>query len=70
MKKVFVIIFTLILTTISVFALSNPRWDVRPIKVYIAGNDYKAQWMKSAFQEWQTKTYSAVWFAPLPLAVS
>ena len=62
MKKTILLLFTLIFTVISAFALSNPRWDVRPIKVYIAGNDYKAQWMKSAFQEWQTKTYSAVWF--------
>jgi len=63
MKKFLTLLFIVILTTtISSFALSNPRWDVRPIKVYIDGYDYKAQWMKAAFQEWQTKTYSAVWF--------
>lgn len=62
MKKIFLLLFILSFTILSVFALSEPRWDKRPIKVYIPGNSYKSQWMKSAFQEWQTKTYSAVWF--------
>jgi len=62
MKKIFILLFTLIITAASVFALSKPRWDERPIKVYIPGNTYNSQIMKNAFLQWQTRTNSAVWF--------
>lgn len=46
----------------SVFALSKPRWENSPIKVYIPGNSYTSKIMKNAFLQWQTRTNSAVWF--------
>ena len=63
MKKFFTLFFIFILSVAAVFALSNPRWDKRPIKVYIPGNTYNSQIMKNAFMQWQTRTYSAVWFS-------
>ena len=62
MKKILTLFFVLILSISSVFALSKPRWDKRPIKVYIPGNSYNSQIMKNAFMQWQTRTNSAVWF--------
>ena len=62
MKKIFVLLCIFMLTISSVLALSKPRWDVRPIKVYIPGGSYNSGLMKSAFEQWQSKTYSAVWF--------
>lgn len=62
MKKIFVLICILMITITSAFALSKPRWDVRPIKVYIPGGSYNSQLMRKAFEQWQTGTYSAVWF--------
>ena len=62
MKKILLIFGLIFITAVSALALSNPRWDKRPIKVYIPNYGYKSQWMRAAFQEWQTKTYSAVWF--------
>ena len=62
MKKIFILFTVIILTISSAFALSKPRWNVRPIKVYIPGNSYSSQLMKNAFLQWQNKTFSAVWF--------
>lgn len=62
MKKILVLLCVFILTITSALALSKPRWDVRPIKVYIPGGSYNSQLMKKAFLQWQTSTYSAVWF--------
>ena len=62
MKKIFILLCVFVLTITSVFALSKPRWDVRPIKVYIPGGSSNSQMMKNAFLQWQTRTYSAVWF--------
>jgi len=62
MKKFLVLFAIFVLTAGTVFAMSKPRWDVRPIKVYIPGNNYTSQLMKNAFLQWQTRTYSAVWF--------
>ena len=62
MKKIFILVTVIILTISSAFALSKPRWNVRPIKVYIPGNSYSSQLMKNAFLQWQNKTFSAVWF--------
>ena len=63
MKKIFLLFTIFIIAATSVFALSLPRWDKRPIKVYIPTyDDYKYRLMKAAFTEWQDKTYSAVWF--------
>jgi len=62
MKKIFILFCLLILTVTSVFALSKPRWDIRPIKVYIPSGSYNSQLMKKAFEHWQSGTYSAVWF--------
>lgn len=62
MKKIFVLAAILILTISSVFALSKPRWNTRPIKVYIPENSYTSQLMHNAFLQWQTRTFSAVWF--------
>ena len=45
-----------------VFSMSKPRWNVRPIKVYIPGSSYTSQSMKNAFLQWQNRTDSAVWF--------
>jgi predicted Zn-dependent protease len=42
--------------------MSKPRWNVRPIKVFIPGSSYTSQLMKNAFLQWQTRTFSAVWF--------
>ena len=63
MKKFVLALSAILICTITCYALTTPRWDKRPIKVYIP-NAYsqKGQMMKEAFQEWQTKTYSAVWF--------
>ncbi len=62
MKKILLFAAVTILTVLSVFALSTPRWENRPIKVYIPGNNYTSTLMKNAFLQWQTRTYSAVWF--------
>lgn len=62
MKKILIFFVVIILSATSVFALSKPRWEVRPIKVYIPGNSYTSKIMKNAFLQWQTRTNSAVWF--------
>lgn len=62
MKKILVLFCVFILTVTSTFALSKPRWEVRPIKVYIPGKSYTSQIMKNAFLQWQTRTNSAVLF--------
>ena len=62
MKKLFILMCIFVLTITSVSALSKPRWDVRPIKVYIPSGSYNSQLMKKAFEHWQSGTYSAVWF--------
>ena len=63
MKKILVLFSIFILTVSSAFALSKPRFESRPIKVYIPGKSYTSQIMKNAFLQWQTRTNSAVWFA-------
>lgn len=62
MKKILTLFTIIFLTVTSVFAMSKPRWDVRPIKVYISGEGYYHDIMKNAFLQWQTRTDSAVWF--------
>ena len=63
MKKIFALLIVFFLAGTSVFSATLPRWNKRPIKVYIpSDNAYKYSLMKAAFQEWQDKTYSAVWF--------
>lgn len=62
MKKIFCVLVLMLVTTLTCFALKTPRWNKRPIKVYIPGNTVQSRKMKAAFQEWQTKTSSAVWF--------
>lgn len=63
MKKILILFVVVVLSVTSVFALSKPRWEERPIKVYIPGNSYTSKIMKNAFLQWQTRTNSAVWFA-------
>lgn len=65
MKKIFLVCTLMLVTAMTCFALRTPRWDKRPIKVYIPANGAQSQKMKAAFQEWQNKTYSAVWFTYL-----
>ena len=62
MKKIILLFSIFLLSVTAVFALSTPRWDHRPIKVYIPGTTYNSQIMKNAFLEWQNRTFSAVWF--------
>ena len=62
MRRLVLLLCFIALSITSVFALSTPRWSVRPIKVYIPGNTYNSQIMKNAFLQWQTRTKSAVWF--------
>lgn len=62
MKKICILFIMLLLTISTAFALSKPRWDVRPVKVYIPPNHYYTHLMKNAFLQWQDKTKSAVWF--------
>lgn len=62
MKKILTLLLIFFVTTTCCYALSKPRWDKRPIKVYIPQHSTKSQMMKSAFEEWQKKTFSAVWF--------
>lgn len=63
MKKILILFFTFLLTVSSAFALYKPRWEVRPIKVYIpGGRAYTSQIMKNAFLQWQTRTNSTVLF--------
>ena len=63
MKKILFTFIAILVTAAACFALTTPRWDKRPIKVYIPNvMSEKGQMMKEAFEEWQTKTYSAVWF--------
>ena len=62
MKKFIIFFAVFVLTVSSALALSKPRWETRPIKVYIPGNTYYSQIMKNAFLQWQTRTDSAVWF--------
>ena len=62
MKKIIVLFSVFILTLTTVFALSTPRWNTRPIKVYIPQDSHMSQMMKDAFLQWQEKTFSAVWF--------
>ncbi len=59
----FFILCTVFLLTIGVsFGLTKPRWDARPIKVYIPEHSTMSHHMKNAFLQWQTRTSSAVWF--------
>ncbi len=62
MKKFFVLISVFILTVSVAFGLTKPRWNVRPINVYIPGNSYTSELMRNAFLQWQTRTSAAVWF--------
>jgi len=62
MKKVLTLFFIIIIFATSAFALSKPRWNERPIRVYIPSGSYNSQMMKRAFEQWQSGTYSAVWF--------
>jgi len=62
MNKIFILFTIMVFTITSVFALSKPRWETRPIKVYIPGTSYTSQLMKNAFLQWQTRTNAAVWF--------
>ena len=62
MKKFFTFVLLFMLSASCVFALSKPRWNVRPIKVYVSGSPYYVNMMKSAFSQWQKRTTSAVWF--------
>ena len=63
MKKILIFLLLIMFGMSSTFALSKPRWQTRPIKVYIPGNGYVSQSMKNAFMQWQTRTNSAVWFS-------
>lgn len=63
MKKILILLCLMFLAITSVYALSKPRWDKRPIKVYIPTDSNQSALMRSAFQEWQNGTYSAVWFS-------
>lgn len=63
-KKAFTLIIIFMFAVTTAFSASLPRWNKRPIKVYIpSDNAYKHTLMKAAFNEWQQKTYSAVWFS-------
>ncbi len=62
MKKFLTILLISTALCSCAFGLSKPRWNQRPIKVYIPGNTYNSQIMKNAFLQWQTRTNSAVWF--------
>lgn len=62
MKKIVILFLVLIFSITASSALSKPRWNTRPIKVYIPGTNYYSQSMKNAFMQWQTRTESAVWF--------
>ena len=62
MKRFVLLLCFIIVSITSVIALSTPRWGVRPIKVYIPGGSYNSQIMQNAFLQWQTRTFSAVWF--------
>lgn len=62
MKKIITFIAVFILMMTSVYAMSKPRWDERPIKVYVPGTSYTSQLMRNAFLQWQKRTDSAVWF--------
>jgi len=62
MKKILVLFTIFILTAVTAFALSTPRWNVRPIKVYIPDDSYTGELMRNAFLQWQERTFSAVWF--------
>ena len=63
MKKILILFCVFILSSSVVFALEKPRWETKPIKVYIPGNSYTSKIMKNAFLQWQTRTNSAVWFS-------
>ena len=62
MKKFLSVFAVFIITAVSALALSTPRWDTRPIKVYIPNDSPKSVQMKNAFLQWQERTFSAVWF--------
>ena len=62
MKRFILLLLFVLIGITSVFALSTPRWSTRPIKVYIPGGTYNSQIMQNAFMQWQSRTYSAVWF--------
>lgn len=62
MKKTLTLFTILILTVTSAFALTKPRWEGRPIKVYIPENENYSGLMHDAFLTWQSGTDSAVWF--------
>lgn len=63
MKKLIIIFLTLIITSISTFAYTTPRWKSMPIKVYIPQNrgNY-TMLMNKAFNAWQTKSAGIVRF--------
>lgn len=63
MKKIFILFCILIISLSSVYAATKPRWETKPIKVYIPGNSYTSKIMKNAFLQWQTRTNSTVWFS-------
>ena len=47
MKKIILLFSIFLLSVTAVFALSTPRWNHRPIKVYIPGTTYNSQIMKN-----------------------
>lgn len=62
MKKFLVLTVVFILIVTSVCAMSKPRWNHRPINVYIPSDSDMSRLMEDAFLQWQSKTLSAVWF--------
>ena len=62
MKRFLILISIFVLSVSASFGLTKPRWNVRPIKVFIPGDSYTSQLMRNAFLQWQTRTASAVWF--------
>ncbi len=63
MKKFIVLFLTLVVTSLSVFAYTFPRWKTMPLRVYVPQNQGKyTKLMYKAFDAWQTKSNGLVRF--------
>ena len=62
MKKFIAVFVTLLVFSVSCFALDYPRWENMPVKVYIPKGNKYSELMAKAFNEWQTTSGGVVKF--------
>ena len=62
MKKLLILITVFMLSISTSFGLTTPRWNIRPIKVYIPENNRLSGMAKKAFLHWQIATLFYICF--------